>query len=310
MAVIMLLVRSPLSFNICCRRALPVTLLLIAFGSLAPLALAAELKLQAHARAFAPGEPLRVEVDVSESVLSVEGQFLDRPLHFVARDATGRRWEAWSMIGLDQTATTAGVEVRVSTEEWEATAREEIRIESRDFPEERLEVASRYVEPSPEVEARLAGERKKLKQIYALRSDFAPQPNSFVRPVTGDPTSIFGTRRIFNGKPRSPHPGLDLRAATGTPVLNSGAGRVVLAQDLYYSGNTVIVDHGGGLFTIYAHLSAIDVSESQEIAPRAQLGLAGATGRVTGPHLHWGAKIGDRPFDPTALLAPELYSSD
>ena len=107
-----------------------------------------------------------------------------------------------------------------------------------------------------------------------------------------------------------PHPGLDLRAATGTPILSSGAGRVVLAQDLYYSGNTVIVDHGSGLFTIYAHLSAIEVRESQEIAPGVQLGLAGATGRVTGPHLHWGAKIGDRPFDPTALLSAELYPSD
>jgi murein DD-endopeptidase MepM/ murein hydrolase activator NlpD len=293
-----------------CRTALMRALLLFAIYSLAPLCLAAELRLQVHARAFAPGEPLRVEVDITAPVESVEGAFLGQPLHFVARDASGRHWEAWSMIGLDETNTSAEVEVRASANTWEATAREEIRIESRDFPEERLEVASRYVEPLPEVEARLAGERETLKRIYALRSDFAPQPNSFVRPVTGDPTSVFGTRRIFNGKPRSPHPGLDLRAATGTSILSSGAGRVVLAQDLYYSGNTVIVDHGGGLFTIYAHLSAIEVSESQEIAPGEQLGLAGATGRVTGPHLHWGAKIGDRPFDPTALLAPELYGSD
>jgi murein DD-endopeptidase MepM/ murein hydrolase activator NlpD len=143
-----------------------------------------------------------------------------------------------------------------------------------------------------------------------MRSDFIPQPGSFVRPVGGVPTSVFGTRRIFNGEPRSPHPGLDLRAASGTPVLSSGAGRVVLAQDLYYSGNTVIVDHGSGLFTIYAHLSATEVDEAQTVAAGDRLGLSGASGRVTGPHLHWGAKIGDRPFDPIALLAPELYASD
>ena len=128
-----------------------------------------------------------------------------------------------------------------------------------------------------------------------------------MRPVGGDPTSIFGTRRVFNGQPRSPHPGLDLRASEGTPVRSSGAGRVAIAQDLYYSGNTVIVDHGGGLYTLYAHLSSIDVAEDQEIGPGQIVGESGATGRVTGPHLHWGAKIGNRPFDPRALLEPVLF---
>ena len=90
----------------------------------------------------------------------------------------------------------------------------------------------------------------------------------------------------------------------------AAAGMVRLADDLYYSGNTVIVDHGAGLFTIYAHLSELRVQEGDTAETGQILGLSGATGRVTGPHLHWGAKIGDRPFDPTALLAPELYSSD
>ena len=128
-----------------------------------------------------------------------------------------------------------------------------------------------------------------------------------MRPVPGEPTSTFGKRRFFNDKPRSPHPGLDLRAATGTPVLAAGSGLVAISQDLYYSGNTVIIDHGGGLFTIYAHLSELDVSVGDELEAGVPIGKSGATGRVTGPHLHWGAKIGDRPFDPTALLDPVLF---
>ena len=129
----------------------------------------------------------------------------------------------------------------------------------------------------------------------------------FVPPLLGQPTSAFGTRRIYNGKPRSPHPGLDLRAATGTTVNSSGAGRVGLAQELYYSGNTVIVDHGGGLFTLYAHLSKLLVEVGEYVRAGQAVGLSGATGRVTGPHLHWGAKIGNRPFDPTALLDARLF---
>jgi murein DD-endopeptidase MepM/ murein hydrolase activator NlpD len=136
-----------------------------------------------------------------------------------------------------------------------------------------------------------------------LRTEDGP----FVRPVPGEPTSIFGTRRIFNGKPRSPHPGLDLRAAEGTEVRASGPGKVVIAQDLYYSGNIVILDHGGGLFTLYAHLSELRVAEGDAIAAGQTIGLSGSTGRVTGPHLHWGAKIGNHPFDPRALLDPALF---
>ena len=125
--------------------------------------------------------------------------------------------------------------------------------------------------------------------------------------MPGTATSVFGTRRVFNGKPRDPHSGLDLRAASGTPVHSSGPGVVSLAQELYYSGNTVIVDHGGGLFTIYAHLSEIRVQEGDTAEAGDVLGLSGATGRVTGPHLHWGAKIGSVPFDPTALLDRALW---
>jgi murein DD-endopeptidase MepM/ murein hydrolase activator NlpD len=182
-----------------------------------------------------------------------------------------------------------------------------VTVNGKEFPEEHLTVASKYVKPPKEVEERLSRERKRLKELYRNRRPDVVDSGPFVRPVPGEPTSTFGKRRFFNGEPRSPHPGVDLRAATGTPVRCTGPGLVVLSEDLYYSGNTVLVDHGGGLFTIYAHLSEIRAEAGETIEAGRVIGLSGATGRVTGPHLHWGAKIGNRPFDPQALLDPALF---
>jgi murein DD-endopeptidase MepM/ murein hydrolase activator NlpD len=216
-------------------------------------------------------------------------------------------WSGWSMIGLDQNPGETSLEIQAVASSGEhRVATRAVTVKSKAFPEENLTVSSKYVEPPKELQDRLTRERAKLKKIYARRGP-STLTSPFLRPAPGDPTSIFGTRRLFNGKPRSPHPGLDLRAGTGTPVQASGDGSVVLAEDLYYSGNIVILDHGGGLFTLYAHLSRIDVAEGDLIRAGQQLGLSGDTGRVTGPHLHWGAKIGDEPFDPTALLDPRLY---
>jgi murein DD-endopeptidase MepM/ murein hydrolase activator NlpD len=243
------------------------------------------------------------------NLLSLSGGFLGQDLYFSAVD--DQTWTAWAVIGLDRRPGTAVVELGgVGVDGDTVAGTRAVTIVEKRFPEEILKVEPKYVEPPPEVQERLRKERKRLKEIYAARR---PEPQAsprFIRPVPGDPTSIYGTRRLFNGKPRSPHPGLDLRAATGTAVKTSGAGKVVLAGDLYYSGGTVIVDHGGGLVTLYAHLSRIDVAQGDELEAGETVGLSGATGRVTGPHLHWGAKVGNRHFDPGALLDPVLFEID
>ncbi len=113
----------------------------------------------------------------------------------------------------------------------------------------------------------------------------------------------FGHRRVFNGQPRAPHSGADLRATTGTPIYAANRGRVVLAKDLFFSGNAVFIDHGYGLFTTYLHLSQIDVAVGEMVEQGQQLGLAGATGRVTGAHLHWGVRLVDARVDPFSLIA-------
>jgi murein DD-endopeptidase MepM/ murein hydrolase activator NlpD len=212
------------------------------------------------------------------------------------------------MIDLNREAGPTAIEVGgTSIDGREAIGTLAVTVQAKEFPSEELKVAPKYVTPPPEVAERLDKERAKLKALYARRTSLDPLDAPFARPVPGDATSVFGTRRLYNGKPRSPHPGLDLRAGEGTPVHAPGPGQVVLAQNLYYSGNTVILDHGGGLFTIYAHLSFIQVTEGSAVEPGQVIGLSGATGRVTGPHLHWGAKIGNSPFDPMALLDPALY---
>lgn len=266
------------------------------------------LELALRARELAPGEPVRVEVRAPAPLADLAAEFLGTPVDLQPAGEDRRLWTGWAMVALDEPAGMHALEVAGR----DATGRPAagtlgFRVVEREFPEERLTVQSKYVAPPPETQERLAREREKLDRIYARRSPLADPAGRFVRPVDGVPTSTFGTRRFFNDQPRDPHSGLDLRAATGTPVQAAGRGEVVLAEDLYYSGNTVILDHGGGLFTLYAHLSRIDVAEGDVVEPGRTVGLSGATGRVTAPHLHWGAKIDRRPFQPLALLDPALW---
>ena len=134
----------------------------------------------------------------------------------------------------------------------------------------------------------------------------APEPlwtAAFVRPVPQPANSAFGTRSIFNGKPRNAHGGADFLSPSGTPVHAPNAGRVAVARNLYFSGNTVVIDHGAGLFSMLAHFSAMDVAEGDRVEPGQVVGRVGATGRVTGPHLHWAVRADGARVDPLSLLA-------
>ena len=263
------------------------------------------------ARALEPGEIVRVEVGAATSVAAMKGRFLGAELAFVPEPnpAEGRKsWSAWAVIPLDAKPGTGTYRLSATQADGSTVAFDgEIAIAVKVFPEQRLTVEPKYVNPSKSALARAERERKRLGAIYARRTPLPPPATPFVRPVPGEPTSEFGLKRFFNDEPRSPHPGLDLRAASGTPVLSAGAGTVALAADLYYSGNTVVVDHGGGLFTIYAHLSVLKAKEGARVEAGETIGLSGATGRVTGPHLHWGARVGNAIFDPRGLLDPRVF---
>jgi murein DD-endopeptidase MepM/ murein hydrolase activator NlpD len=160
------------------------------------------------------------------------------------------------------------------------------------FATENLHVDNKFVEPDPEQTARAKSEQQKLREIYATVSPRKLWQGRFRIPLDGVTKGAnFGRRRVLNGQPGSPHSGVDLPATTGTPVHASQTGRVVLAEPLFFAGNTVIIDHGLGIYTLYGHLSEIDAKVGDKIAVGAVLGKVGATGRVTGPHLHWGLSV-------------------
>jgi murein DD-endopeptidase MepM/ murein hydrolase activator NlpD len=170
------------------------------------------------------------------------------------------------------------------------------------YRSEKLTVASRMVNPSNDDRQRARQERSEVKNAYLFSSSDRLWPGMFGLPVEGKVTSPFGNRRLFNGKLRSFHSGVDFRANEDTPVRAANSGIVRLAKILFYSGNHVIIDHGLGVFTNYSHLSEIHVIAGQRVEKGQILGKAGATGRVNGPHLHWGAKVNGTSVDPLQLL--------
>jgi murein DD-endopeptidase MepM/ murein hydrolase activator NlpD len=176
-----------------------------------------------------------------------------------------------------------------------------VLVKPREFATESLEVEEKYTALDEATQQRADREAKELEAIWSTASPQRLWAKAFVPPAAGPLGSPFGLRRMFNGEPRSPHSGLDIKAPLGAEVYAANAGKVVLVKDLFFTGNTVILDHGLGLYTVYAHLSRIDVATGDDVGRAKVVGLVGATGRVTGPHLHWAAKIVGARVDPGTL---------
>lgn len=172
----------------------------------------------------------------------------------------------------------------------------------REFPVRELRVRQEFVTPPPEVEARIRWEAELLQMVYKVSSERWLGEGGFARPHPGQSADNFGERRIFNGIPRSSHSGLDISAPFGSPVRAANSGRVVLARDLYFSGRTVILDHGLGVFTVYCHFSRLLVNRGDSVKKGNIIALVGSSGRSTGPHLHWAVRVQSSRVDPEALL--------
>ncbi|MGB5102265.1 MAG: peptidoglycan DD-metalloendopeptidase family protein [Steroidobacteraceae bacterium] len=176
----------------------------------------------------------------------------------------------------------------------------------RQYDEQRLQVPNqRHVDPSPEDLERIEREGARIEAALGAYTVERMPEFDMPAPVAGRRSGSFGLRRFFNGQPRNPHSGMDIAAPSGTPILSPAPGRVLDAGDFFFNGNTLFVDHGRGVVTMYCHLSRIDVKPGDEVARGTPLGLVGATGRVTGPHLHWGVAVNRAMVDPALFLAPE-----
>jgi murein DD-endopeptidase MepM/ murein hydrolase activator NlpD len=254
------------------------------------------------------GSPELIRVE-APATAKLDGEWLGRPLQFFP----GRGGKAWfALAGVDVEGavgpSTLRIDVRLSGGGVHDLSRT-VEIHAAHYRTGALTVAPKFVEPGPEALKQIEVEAQLKEKVFAAS---APEPlwtENFRTPVKAAPTDSFGTRRLFNGKLASVHKGMDFRAGTGTPVRAGNDGVVVLARPLYYEGNCVVIDHGLGLFTLSMHLSRIEVREGQRVAAGERLGLSGATGRVTGPHLHWAVRWQGAYLDPAKLLRLDLRAA-
>jgi murein DD-endopeptidase MepM/ murein hydrolase activator NlpD len=232
---------------------------------------------------------------------TVEGAVAGRPLTFFSY-AGGHA----ALVGLD-------VDTRPGAHRWQlavlqpgrepATVRGQIQVEPRGFPVQRLTLPKGMVDLDPETERRAVAEGERLRTLYRTLTPSRLWRGRFTRPVAGDdPGSGFGSRRVINGQPRAPHTGLDYAAPRGTPVVASNSGRVALVADYFFPGRLVVLDHGLGLYTLYFHLDSVAVVEDERVERGQPIGKVGATGRATGPHLHFGVQVGAARVDPASLF--------
>jgi len=175
-------------------------------------------------------------------------------------------------------------------------------IEPHRYAEQRLKVAPGKVDLSPKDLARYQAERDHQAKVIATFSEPPPPVLQLRQPTPGARSSSFGLRRVFNGQARSPHSGMDIAAPIGTPVVAAAAGRVIDVGDYFFNGRTVWLDHGAGLLTMYCHLDSVAVKPGDVLARGAALGTVGASGRVTGPHLHWSVSLNRAMVDPALFL--------
>lgn len=238
--------------------------------------------------------PLASRVD-SEPYVTFEGQRV-----MVISQPGGN----YAIVGIPLSAKPGTYQISLHGKEGRAV-QQAFTVHAKTFPTQYLTIKNkRKVNPNPQDLQRIEREHLVISKIKnTWTADKSPMFN-FGWPLKGRISSEFGLQRIYNGEPRSPHAGLDIAAPMGTPIKSPAAGRVIGTGHFFYSGNTVYVDHGQGLISMYGHMSKINVKLGQAVNTGTVLGLVGQTGRATGPHLHWGVLLNKTLIDPRLLVQP------
>lgn len=279
---------------------------IVAIGFAAPVRVATQpdaltVTASVASNALPPGGVVVAIVHGSHAMRAVSGYAFGRPVRFWS-DADPTTWYGFVAAGLDAkpgpyTATISGTDAAGT-----GSSSIALRVEPKRFETRRLKVDPQFVNPPASEGERIAREAKQMAAVFAQVTPERLWHGQFEMPVPGEPTSSFGRLSVLNGESRGRHQGADFRAVTGTPVHAPNAGRVALAADLYFSGNTVIIDHGLGMFSLFAHFSHLAVQKGEMVSRGDVLGESGATGRVTGPHLHWALRVGETSVDPIAVV--------
>ncbi len=282
-------------------RSIRALLFLLVFPPLVlpPLAVAAQRPLE-----IKQGEVLYLPLPESGEVASVEGEWQGKRIPFFRRPDGGFS----ALIGVDLALKPALFPLRVRLHKSGRTEERSYRISVQDgkFKLQGLRLPQEMVDLDEETLARVKEEQGQLEVAMA---PVTPEPlweGRFIAPVDGMIQESFGRRRILNGQPRNPHSGEDINAPLGTPVRASNSGRVILTGEFFFNGKSVLIDHGLGLYTMYFHLNRISVAQGQKVSKGAVLGEVGASGRATGPHLHWGMRLLGARVNPFSLTRIDL----
>lgn len=246
------------------------------------------------------GEVLLVSVPVTGQPKQVRGTFLQRPVLFYPVNEGS--YEA--LLGVDLQAKTGVHELLIDVTYPDTTTHQGIRIQvmKETYPVQQLSLPDKMVDLDKKTLNRVREETSRVNEAFASLDPRRLWAGTFVEPVQGRVSGRFGSRRVINGQPKKPHSGEDIAAPAGTPVLAMNEGIVRLTMDHFFTGKGVILDHGLGLFSMYFHLSAIDVQDGQLVTTGQRLGKVGSSGRATGPHLHWGVRLNGARVNPYSLI--------
>jgi murein DD-endopeptidase MepM/ murein hydrolase activator NlpD len=260
------------------------------------------LHIESIPRVVKQGEVCLIQTSGPDSLKSIDGEFRGERFPMALNEQKGI-YEG--LIGIDMGTRPGTYEVKVTARDGDGqvySGRLSLKVEEVIFETQKLSLPSHLVELNAKDLERVKKEAKQLETLFQSFREERLWRGAFIRPVEGELSSAFGLNRIINGKKSSPHTGVDLDAEEGTPVSASNSGMVALVDELFFTGKSVILDHGWGLYSMYFHLSEVLVKKGERVETGTTLGRVGSTGRSTGAHLHWGIKMNGARVDPLSLL--------
>ena len=273
--------------------------LAISSGLMLPDA-AAQIAVKVQARSIRPGELVVLTIVPANDAQILHVRVFDRALSAFKVDA--KTWQV--LVGIDLATAPGTYNVAIDAGSGDAARTTyPLVVKPRTFPTRTLTVDEAFVNPPPEALKQIEQDTRVMNRVWASGATVKLWTGAFVLPVPDPANSRFGTRSVLNGQPRSPHSGADFLSPEGRPVKAPNAGHVLFAGSQYFTGNTIVIDHGLGLFSLFAHLSHIAANVGDDVLPGAVIGEVGATGRVTGPHLHWSVRLNGARIDPLSLIA-------